>query len=95
MPPFPWQDACSISLRGNVMALTVKQAASRLGVSKSLIYQLCALGKLPHYRVGIGRGTIRVEEADLAAVKMMRIPELTIQPGLGLKHLSLSVAEAR
>lgn len=51
------------------MAISVKEAAVRLGVSPSLVYALCASGRLNHYRVGVGRGTIRIEEADLAAVK--------------------------
>lgn len=47
--------------------LTVKQAAQRAGVSASLIYALCAEGRLPHLRLGREgkRGTIRIREADL------------------------------
>lgn len=74
------------------MAITVKQAATRLGVSKSLIYQLCAIGKLPHYRVGIGRGTIRIEERDLDAVKNLRASDLYIRPTIPLKHLVVSAS---
>jgi excisionase family DNA binding protein len=40
--------------------LTVKQASEQLGVSASLIYGLCAGGKLRHERFGLGRGTIRI-----------------------------------
>jgi excisionase family DNA binding protein len=32
--------------------LTVKRAAERAGVSVSLIYSLCAEGRLPHIRLG-------------------------------------------
>lgn len=32
--------------------LTVKQAAVRLGISESLVYEWCAEGVLPHYRFG-------------------------------------------
>ena len=39
---------------------TVKQTAERLGVSASLVYGLCAAGRLRHERHGLGRGTIRV-----------------------------------
>ena len=51
------------------MKLTVKQAAERAGVSDSLIYECCAEGRLPHYKLGRKgrRGTIRIEEADLDA----------------------------
>lgn len=33
-------------------ALTVKQAAERLGVSKETIYGLCSDGSMPHTRIG-------------------------------------------
>jgi excisionase family DNA binding protein len=49
--------------------LSVKQAAARLGVSASLVYELVASGTLPCYRLGKRhrRGTIRFAEADLQA----------------------------
>ncbi len=49
--------------------MTVKEAARRLGLSPSLIYQLCNERLLPHYRLGGKgkRGAIRIEEADLSA----------------------------
>jgi len=47
--------------------LTVADVAKRLRCSPSLVYGLCASGKLPHHRLGLGRGTIRVTEAQLAA----------------------------
>jgi excisionase family DNA binding protein len=43
----------------------VKQAAERLGVSAATVYQLCAAKLLPHSRVGLGRGVIRITEADI------------------------------
>jgi excisionase family DNA binding protein len=48
--------------------LTVKAAAERAGVSVSLIYSLCAEGRLPHVRLGREgrRGTIRIRESDLS-----------------------------
>ena len=51
--------------------MTVFQAAERLGVSDSLIYQWCYEGRLPHYRVGGQgrRGHIRIDPADLDAFK--------------------------
>ena len=45
--------------------LTVKEAAKRLAVSTDTIYELCESGKLPHQRIGKGRGTIRIRPADL------------------------------
>ena len=47
------------------LLLTVASVAKRLSVSSSLIYQLIESGKLGHHRIGTGRGTIRVSEADL------------------------------
>ncbi|HEX3147893.1 MAG TPA: helix-turn-helix domain-containing protein [Gemmataceae bacterium] len=38
--------------------LTVKQVAERLGISISLVYGLCAAGKIRHERHGLGRGKI-------------------------------------
>jgi excisionase family DNA binding protein len=46
-------------------ALTVQQAADRLGVSGRTIYDLCDSGDLKHQRIGTGRGTIRIRPADL------------------------------
>jgi excisionase family DNA binding protein len=48
-------------------ALTVKQAADRLGVSSRTIYDLVESGRLKCQRIGTGRGTIRIRPADLDA----------------------------
>ena len=45
--------------------LTVKQAAERLQCSAATVYQLCATKALPHSRVGLGRGVIRIAAADV------------------------------
>lgn len=44
---------------------TVKQAAGKLGISASLVYGLCAAGKIRHERHGLGRGCIRIPEDAL------------------------------
>ncbi len=41
------------------------EVARRLEVSRATVYALCARGLLPHARVGVGRGVIRVNEQDL------------------------------
>ncbi len=46
--------------------LTTEEVARRLSVSRSLVYELVVKGKLPHHRVGVGRGTIRISEDDVA-----------------------------
>ena len=40
--------------------LTVKQAVRNLNVSLSCVYQLCSIGKLPHYKFGDGQGAVRI-----------------------------------
>jgi len=45
--------------------LTVIQAAKAARVGKRTIYKLCEEGRLPHHRVGTGRGTIRIKRHDL------------------------------
>lgn len=45
--------------------LTVPEAAALLNVGESTIRDMCASGRLPHVRVGNGRGTIRIRRADV------------------------------
>jgi excisionase family DNA binding protein len=71
------------------MALTVKQAAARLDASKSSIYQMCKVGKLPHYRVGVKRGTIRIEEKDVDAIKQLQNYVNAGHLPMILKHIRL------
>ncbi|MDZ4858027.1 MAG: helix-turn-helix domain-containing protein [Candidatus Hydrogenedentes bacterium] len=49
--------------------LTVKEAAKRLGICQSIVYQLCASGSLPHYRIGAPgkRGKVLIESGELDA----------------------------
>lgn len=49
--------------------LNVKEAAERIGVSESLIYQWCEERRLAHYRPGGKgkRGKILISSADLDA----------------------------
>lgn len=48
------------------MMLTVKEVAQRLNVSQSCIYQLVESGRIPHHRIGLGRGAIRFTADDVA-----------------------------
>lgn len=43
--------------------LHVKDIARATGWSKATVYAEIAAGRLPHYRVGTGRGSIRVSRA--------------------------------
>lgn len=48
------------------MKLTVKAAAQKASVSKSLIYALVRQNRLKHYRIGVrGKGKILIDESDL------------------------------
>lgn len=44
---------------------TVKTAAKELRISVSLVYGLCASGKIRHERHGLGRGVIRIAKEAL------------------------------
>lgn len=46
-------------------ALTVQQAAERSGIPVRTLYRMVEQGKLPHTRVGTGRGSIRIKPATL------------------------------
>lgn len=69
--------------------LTVKEIAIRLKVSPGCVYALCACGRIPHLRLGIGRGAIRVVEADLQEfVELSRQRRPAIVPTF--RHIKLS-----
>ena len=75
--------------------MSVKEAAARLGVSKTTVYSLVAARKLRCYRVGLGRGCIRIGEEHLAeylgkAETKIAEPPATAPPCPRLKHLRLS-----
>ena len=71
--------------------LTVKQAASRLEVSSATVYAMVASGRLRCYRVGNGRGAIRISEEHLAAYLAGAEPQIKPPPApvrpVRLKHL--------
>lgn len=45
--------------------MKVKDVAARLEVAPGTVYLLIAQGLMPHYRVGTGRGHIRITEDQL------------------------------
>jgi excisionase family DNA binding protein len=66
--------------------LTVRESAERLGCSEALVYLLCSERRLPHVRLGTGRGTIRIAEDDINEfVKNCRIDAHSLSKGL--KHI--------
>jgi excisionase family DNA binding protein len=64
--------------------MTVKEVASQLRVSATCVYQLIEAGKLACHRIGLGRGAIRVAEADLAAF----VDGCRQEPGEGMQSSS-------
>jgi excisionase family DNA binding protein len=46
--------------------LTVKEAATRMGISSATVYALCTARQLRHSRVGLGRGKIVILEVAVA-----------------------------
>ena len=75
--------------------MKVKEAAARLEVSVTTIYALVAAGKLRCYRVGVGRGCIRIAPEHIAEYLGLAEPK-TVQPAAPppprprLKHLRVS-----
>lgn len=68
--------------------LTVKQVADRLNVSQSIIYALVEAGQIVCHRIGVGRGSIRIAEEDLARyLKSCRNADSSSGPRL--RHISL------
>jgi excisionase family DNA binding protein len=70
--------------------LTPKKAAERIGVSSSLIYQLCSEGALRHFRFGgkNKRGKLMIDESDLVAF-IERCRQEPVLPMPTLRHISL------
>ena len=71
--------------------LSVRDVATKLGVSSALIYALVAEGKLVCYRIGLGRGAIRFNDADvdayLASCRVEGEERMPCPPSPRLKHL--------
>jgi excisionase family DNA binding protein len=48
--------------------LKIAEAAAYLKVGQATVYSLCSAGRLPHTRIGLGRGTIRIKKEALNAL---------------------------
>jgi excisionase family DNA binding protein len=72
---------------------TVKQIAEQLGVAVETVYRLCRTGKLKHYKVGHGRGAIRITDSDLndylLSCRIEREENAHPLPRPRLKHLKI------
>jgi excisionase family DNA binding protein len=64
--------------------LTVTEIAARLKVSRSTIYNAVEAGILSHYRIGLGRGAIRVSEEQLQkfleSTEVEETPSTSVRP---------------
>ncbi len=69
--------------------LSVRAAAERLGVSRSLVYALIAANKIRHERHGLGRGTIRIPEEALEEYRKGAEVKPPAPPPEGLTHIKL------
>ena len=75
--------------------MTVREVAGRVEISVSLVYRLVESGKLRCTRHGLGRGVIRVSEAQLT--DYLALAERGPRPaspgsmprGIRLKHIRL------
>jgi excisionase family DNA binding protein len=76
--------------------VNVRQAADRLEVSVATVYGLVASGKLKHYRIGNGRGVVRISDEHIAEFLNKAEPKRLQDPPppapRRLKHLRLSRA---
>lgn len=79
-----------MNMQGDEM-LTPKQVAERIGVSPSLVYQLCTEGLLPHFRIGGKgkRGRLIIKAGDLDQFVESCRCEAKREP-IALKHISLA-----
>ena len=71
--------------------LTVKQVKDRLNLSRSSVYALIDSGELKSYRLGAGRGAIRVSEKQLEDFLRSRESGGASVPPVPLKLKNLSL----
>ena len=71
--------------------MTVKEVAHMMGISESLVYELCRLGVLRHSRHGRpnSRGTIRIGEDAVAECRAACQRQGPSAPLPNLRHIKL------
>ena len=74
--------------------MRVKDVAARLEVSPGTVYGLIASGKLRCYRVGNGRGVVRISEEQFSAFLKRSEPQVPApnipRASFKLKHLRMT-----
>ena len=67
--------------------LTVADAADRLGISTSTVYDMARLRKISHCRVGVGRGRLLFTSQDIAEyLKASRVEADSLSPKAQFAH---------
>lgn len=77
------------TLQSEIQMLNVYDTAKELGISPSLVYRLCAEGKIRHERHGLRRGTIRIPRDALDEYRRAAEVKSVPQPTGELKRISL------
>lgn len=76
------------------MLLSIKQACEKLHLGQTTVYGLCKRRMLRHVRVGLGRGSIRIDEKDLdeylKGAMVGAVPVQPLPPRERFKHLKVS-----
>ena len=79
-----------------IAVMQVKEVAKQLKCSPALVYNLCAQGMLAHHRLGVGRGTIRISQADLDNfLSESHVTTANLMVPAALKHLRLPKSGGR
>jgi hypothetical protein len=60
--------------------LTAAVVAQQLGISARAVYDLAACGMLACHRLGVGRGAVRFDPADVEAYRLANAPAETTAP---------------
>jgi excisionase family DNA binding protein len=66
---------------------TVAQAAGRLGISQSLLYAMVQEKKIPHRRVGVGKGRILFTDEDIGCyLESCRVQAFALPTAVTFTH---------
>ena len=73
-----------------VPMLTAQQVADALGLSRRAVYDLADAGLLPCYRMGVGRGALRFDPADVEAYRAACRSTATNAPADGCSNSTIA-----
>lgn len=67
--------------------LTVAEAADRLGISASTVYDMARQRRISHCRIGAGKGRLLFTEQDIQEfIESRRVEADSISPRMGFTH---------